>query len=304
MVSLLWFTKTSRISENVYLVDVNMHGKPGSTSVFLVKGEKVAILDTGSNSTVEKLVEGVSNLGIKRDEVVYIMPSHCHFDHAGGAAYLEDEFPNAKVLVSEKDSKRLTAPSIIEKLIEGGKATFGDPNIEMKPIKNFDIVREGDTVDLGKGVDILILDTIGHSRDHISFYEPKNRFMFVGDAAGIHMPKTNKITPTAFPPEFDLEIFVATIKKIESYQPEIIGFAHFGAKAAREGYLSLKDTVKATYKWKNDLIKAYKETPDLEHVTEFIVETYGEQLNEFAPNHARDLARSLAQGFLPMANQK
>ena len=73
---------------------------------------------------------------------------------------------------------------------------------------------------------------------------------------------------------------------------------HFGAKAAREGYLALKDTVKATYKWRNDVTKAYQENSDLEHVTEFIVEKYGDQLNEFAPNHARDLARSLVQGFL------
>lgn len=279
-----------------------MHGKLGSTSVFLVKGEEVAILDSGSNSTVEKLVEGVLNLKINREDVIYIMPSHCHFDHAGGAAYLEDEFPNAKVLVSEKDSKRLTAPSIIEKLIEGGKQTFGDPGIEMKPIKNYDIVKEGDSVNLGKGVEIQILETIGHSRDHISFYEPKNRFMFVGDAVGIHMPKTNKIIPTAFPPEFELETFVATIKKIESFQPEIIGFAHFGAKTAREGYLALKDTIKTTYKWNNDVIKAHKENPDLEYVANFIAKNYGEQLNEFAPNHAIDLARSLAQGFLPMTN--
>jgi len=300
----LWFTKTSRISENVYLVDVGMHGKLGSTSVFLVKGEKAAVLDTGSNGTVKNLVEGVLNLGIKKDEVVYIMPSHCHFDHAGGAAYLEDEFPKARVLVSEKDSKRLSVPSIIEKLIDGGKQTFGDPSIEMKPIKNFDIVKEGDSVDLGNGVEVQILETVGHSNDHISFYEPKNRFMFVGDAVGIHMPQTKTITPTAFPPEFDLETFVATINKIESYLPEIIGFAHFGAKSARDGYLSLKDTVKATYKWKNDIIKAYKEQPDLEHVTEFVVETYGKQLNEFAPNHARDLAHSLAQGFLSTTHQK
>nr|MDO8082442.1 MBL fold metallo-hydrolase [Candidatus Freyarchaeota archaeon] len=300
----MWFTKTSRISENVYLVDVGMHGKLGSTSVFLVKGEKAAVLDTGSNGTVKNLVEGVLNLGIKKDEVVYIMPSHCHFDHAGGAAYLEDEFPKARVLVSEKDSKRLSVPSIIEKLIDGGKQTFGDPSIEMKPIKNFDIVKEGDSVDLGNGVEVQILETVGHSNDHISFYEPKNRFMFVGDAVGIHMPQTKTITPTAFPPEFDLETFVATINKIESYLPEIIGFAHFGAKSARDGYLSLKDTVKATYKWKNDIIKAYKEQPDLEHVTEFVVETYGKQLNEFAPNHARDLAHSLAQGFLSTTHQK
>ncbi len=294
----MWFTKTSKISEKVYLIDVNMNGKPGSTSVFLVKGEKVAVLDTGSNNTVGKLVEGILNMGISRDEVAYIIPSHCHFDHAGGAAYLEDEFPNAKVLVSEKTSKRLTVPAIIEKLVEGGKQTFGDPSIQMKPIKNFDVVREGDSVDLGNGVEIRVLETVGHSRDHISFYEPSSRFMFVGDAAGIHMPETNTITPTAFPPEFDLEAFEATIRKIESYQPEIVGFAHFGAKAAREGYLALKDTIKATYKWRNDITKAYQENSDLEHVTEFIVEKYGDQLNEFAPNHARDLAHSLVQGFL------
>jgi glyoxylase-like metal-dependent hydrolase (beta-lactamase superfamily II) len=303
-VSLLWFTKTSKISENVYLVDVKMHGKLGSTSVFLVKGEKAAVLDTGSNNTVKNLVEGVLSLGIRRDEVAYIMPSHCHFDHAGGAAYLEDEFPKAKVLVSEKDSKRLSIPSIVEKLIEGGKQTFGDPSITMKPIKNFDIVKDGDSVDLGNEVEVQIQETLGHSNDHLSFYEPKNRFMFVGDAAGIHMPQTKTITPTAFPPEFDLETFVATINKIESHPPDIIGFAHFGAKSARDVNLSLKDTVKTAYKWKNDIIKAYKEKPDLEHVTEFIVETYGKQLNEFAPNHARDLAHSLAQGFLFTTNKK
>jgi glyoxylase-like metal-dependent hydrolase (beta-lactamase superfamily II) len=303
-VFLLWFTKTSKINENVYLVDVGMHGKLGSTSVFLVKGEKVAVLDTGSNNTVKNLVEGVLSLGIRRDEVAYIMPSHCHFDHAGGAAYLEDEFPKAKVLVSEKDSKRLSIPSIVEKLIEGGKQTFGDPSITMKPIKNFDIVKDGDSVDLGNGVEIQILETLGHSNDHLSFYEPENRFMFVGDAAGIHMPQTKTITPTAFPPEFNLETFVATINKIESQKPETIGFAHFGAKSARDVHLSLKDTVKAAYKWNNDIIKAYKEKPDLEHVTEFIVETYGKQLNEFAPNHARDLARSLVQGFLSTTNKK
>ena len=297
-VSLLWFTKTSKIGENIYLVDVKMHGKLGSTSVFVVKGEKAAILDTGSNSTVKNLVERVLDLGIKIDDIAYIMPSHCHFDHAGGAAYLEDAFVKARVLVSDKDSKRLTVPAIIEKLVEGGRQTFGDPTIEMKPIKNFDVVKEGDLVNLGNGVEIEILDTVGHSKDHISFYEAKSRFMFVGDAVGIHMPQTKTITPTAFPPEFDLETFVATIRKIESYQPEIIGFAHFGAKTAREGYLSLKDTVKVTYKWNNEIIKVYKEEQDLEKVVEFIVQTYGKGLDEFAPNHARDLARSLAQGFL------
>lgn len=301
---LLWFIKTSKISENVYLVDVNMHGKLGSTSVFLVKGEKAAVLDTGSNSTVKNLVDGVLSLGIKRDEIAYIMPSHCHFDHAGGAAYLEDEFPRARVLVSEKDSKRLTVPAIIEKLIEGGRQSFGISGIEMKPITNFDIVKDGDSVGLGNGVDIQILETVGHSNDHLSFYEPKNRFMFVGDAAGIHMPQTKTITPTAFPPEFDLETFVATINKIESYQPEIIGFAHFGAKSARDGNLSLKDTIKTAYKWNNEIKKVYKEKPDPEYVTEFIVKAYGKQLDEFAPNHAIDLAHSLVQGFLSTRPKK
>ncbi|MEM2144954.1 MAG: MBL fold metallo-hydrolase [Candidatus Jordarchaeaceae archaeon] len=300
----MWFTETSRISENVYLIDVGMHGKLGSTSVFLVKGEKAAVLDTGSNSTVKNLVEGVLGLGIKREEVAYIIPSHCHFDHAGGASFLEDEFPRARILVSEKASKRLSIPQIIEKLVEGGKQTFGDSSIEMKPIKNFDIVKEGDSVDLGGGVEIQILETVGHSNDHISFYEPKSRFMFVGDAAGIHMPQTKTITPTAFPPEFNLETFVVTINKIESYMPEMVGFAHFGAKSGRESYLSLKETVKVTYQWKNDIIKSYKEQPDMKHVTEFLVETYGKQLNEFAPSHAKDLAYSLAQGFLSTTHKK
>ena len=47
-------------------IDVRMHGRPGITGAFLVRGERTALVETGPRSSLEAVLEGLEQAGVER----------------------------------------------------------------------------------------------------------------------------------------------------------------------------------------------------------------------------------------------
>jgi glyoxylase-like metal-dependent hydrolase (beta-lactamase superfamily II) len=91
-----------------HTIDLNMHGFPGITGAFLVRGEKTALIETGPKSSLQHLLAGLEAAGVER--VDYVVVTHIHLDHAGAAGTLAARWPDATVVVHPVGAPHLADP--------------------------------------------------------------------------------------------------------------------------------------------------------------------------------------------------
>jgi metallo-beta-lactamase class B len=111
------------------------------TSAWAVKtSQGIVIIDALDNADEAQhyIEDGLKKLKLNPADIKYVIVSHAHGDHYGGAAYLKKKF-NPKIVMSDIDWK-----------------TFDDPKFDPKRIPLFDeppkrdmAVMDGDTIKLG-----------------------------------------------------------------------------------------------------------------------------------------------------------
>lgn len=226
-----------KINENLFQIDTLMSGRAGYTSVFLVRGERAAILDAGVSINARTILQAVESAGVALDEIACIAITHAHYDHAGGAHELlrilhEKGNSDVKIACSIKPSIYLSRADICEKLMRSGTATEGDMAGDMLAINKefFTVLEDGDSIDLG-GITIRALATPGHANGHLAFHVPEIDFLYAGDACGLLARSddgSSTIAPTAFAPEYKHKTYIKTLRMIADFPARLIGFAHFG----------------------------------------------------------------------------
>ncbi|MEM3616972.1 MAG: MBL fold metallo-hydrolase [Candidatus Bathyarchaeia archaeon] len=253
------------------MIDVEVAGIQRFIASYVLIGEKVAIVETGPTSSIQNLVHGLTRLGIKPDDVSYIAVSHIHLDHGGGVGTLARHFPRAKVIVHEKGAPHLANP---EKLWQQSKMVLGDvAEIYGKPesvsADRIIAAKNDMPFEIGKGIALKVVETLGHASHHLSYYEPLSNGIFVGDAAGIYLNDIDVIVPTT-PSPFRLDIALASLKKLANLKPSVLYYTHFGmAKNAMEKLQAYADQLRL---WANIAKQSLDEGEDLEKISRKIAE--------------------------------
>ncbi|MBN2152121.1 MAG: MBL fold metallo-hydrolase, partial [Candidatus Lokiarchaeota archaeon] len=188
-------TKSGRITEEIHHIDIQAYAVKKLISTFVLETpEAVAIIDTGTSDDVYKLLRFLKKLGISKEKIKYLVPSHYHFDHFGGGwrlwEMLKPENPAVKVLTTQKTHDRLQDTAVH---MQHAKRTFGEFIGEMRPLPEeaFEIV-EPDTPlpipGLGGGKTFQLVSTPGHTADHCSpaLLEKDGHaaFVYCAEAAG------------------------------------------------------------------------------------------------------------------------
>src|SRR5262252_1762272 len=143
---------------------------PGHAAAHLIVDEgRAAFVDVGTNSSVPFLLGALAELGIARAAVDYLLLTHVHLDHAGGAGALMRELPNARAFVHPRGAPHLIDPG---KLIAGSKVVYGEARYaqlygELVPIPAARVheVADGERVRLG-GRTLELIHTPGHALHH------------------------------------------------------------------------------------------------------------------------------------------
>ena len=201
----------------------------------IVDGGRAAFVDVGTNSSVPYLLAALSELGVAREAVDYLLLTHVHLDHAGGAGALMHELPNARALLHPRGAPHMIDPT---KLIAGSQAVYGEERFrsmygELVPIapERVCAVADGERVVLG-GRTLELIHTPGHAQHHYVVVDEAHASIFSGDTFGISYRALDTengafITPSTVPTQFDPEQHLASIDRMLSRTPESIYLMHF-----------------------------------------------------------------------------
>lgn len=201
----------------------------------IVDDGRVALVDTGSNDSLPNVLAALDKLGLGREAVDYIILSHIHLDHAGGAGTLMRELPNAKLVVHPRGSRHMAEPS---KLVAGVTAVYGQEYVdtvygEILPIPAERIIdaHDGLVLPLG-GRELLCIDTPGHAKHHICVVDRKSGAIFTGDMFGLSYREFDVdgrqfILPTTSPTQFDPAEMHASIDRLMSFAPSMMYLTHY-----------------------------------------------------------------------------
>jgi glyoxylase-like metal-dependent hydrolase (beta-lactamase superfamily II) len=243
-------------------------------TVYLVVDDKSALIEAGCPIQAPDILEAVEKVGYNAKELSYIIPTHVHGDHAGGAGLLAQQMPQARVVAHPKAAKFLADPSMIAKLTQGFKQIFGEDAEErfgvMPPIpqEKFVLVEDGESIPLG-GRELKVIYTPGHDPYHLSFLDTKSQGVFCGDAFGGYFPETQIILPSSTPGS-DPHLTLRSMEKLQELNPEFVFFSH--GHSTREAAKIIQLGVDQARQCQDVALKALKAGEGLEGVTRRLIE--------------------------------
>ena len=210
--------------------------RPGLASSHLIVNEgRAAFVDTGANNAIPMLLEALREKAIGSDQVDYVLLTHVHLDHAGGAGLLMEALPNAVAVIHPRGAPHMADPS---KLEAGTRAVYGDKQFEQLygSLKAIDAdrirtVEDGEVLSLS-GRELEFIHTEGHARHHYCIVDRLSNSVFTGDTFGLSYRDldTDKgafVFPTTTPIQFDPEALHASIDRIMAYKPAALFLTHY-----------------------------------------------------------------------------
>lgn len=202
----------------------------------IVDDGRVAFVDTGSNDSLPNALAALARLGLDETAVDYVILTHIHLDHAGGAGSMMRRFPRARLVVHPRGARHMAEPS---KLVAGVSAVYGPEYVktvygEILPVPAERILEapEGMTFRLG-GRELRCLDTPGHARHHICIHDIQTQGVFTGDMFGLSYRENDVdgrqfIFPTTTPTQFEPDAMRDSIARLLALQPQAMYLTHYG----------------------------------------------------------------------------
>lgn len=211
--------------------------RPGfDASYLLVERGQAAVVDVGTSFSTPRILRTLTDKNIAPEAVRYVMVTHVHLDHAGGAGTLMHHLPKAQLVVHPRGAPHLIDPT---KLIAGATAVYGEAHFralygEIVPVAAERVIAAPDNFELNmNGRPLLFLDTPGHARHHYCIYDAASRGIFSGDTFGLSYREFDTdqgpfIFPTTTPVQFDPEAMRASIERLLSFNPQRLYLTHYG----------------------------------------------------------------------------
>jgi glyoxylase-like metal-dependent hydrolase (beta-lactamase superfamily II) len=161
------------------------------------------LIDAGPRCTADELVRVLNKVPIQQ-----IAITHGHEDHIGGLAALRQRFPDARVYAARPTLPLIENPELLG-MQRYRQVIWGKP----QPFSGVHSLDEVEDVIRTPQFTLRAIETPGHSRDHVSYFEPTFRWLFCGDAfiGG---------RDVAWTPEFDMFAIVSSLRTLATLRPE------------------------------------------------------------------------------------
>jgi glyoxylase-like metal-dependent hydrolase (beta-lactamase superfamily II) len=250
------------------------------------------------------VIDALRGLGLDADDLAYLVVSHIHLDHAGGAGDVANAFPNARIVVSDLGARHLVDP---DRLNASSRRVYGDlmdsiyGNCTPIAAERIIAVDGRAELDLGGGRLLDIFATPGHAKHHISMLDNDSGALFVGDSVGVKTPGTGPLRPATPPPDFDLDLAQRSIDRYREIIPQRVYLAHYGAIGPPlESLAEASDRLRA---WADVAREAIAEHDELDHVADTLAARFAADIVTDDEEAARRVGilggyRSNAMGLL------
>lgn len=222
--------------EGISTIDTDFIRAEFGAAYLVVENGRAAFIDTGTNYSAPRMIAALREKGLDIDAVDWVIPTHVHLDHAGGAGELMRLLPNARLVIHPRGKQHMIDPA---RLVAGATAVYGAEAMHstygvIAPVPEERIVEatDGHVVDLA-GRALLCIDTPGHARHHLCVWDARSESFFTGDTFGLSYREFDTvkgafILPTTSPVQFDPDELRASINKMLGYRPQAMFLTHFG----------------------------------------------------------------------------
>ncbi|HOB46344.1 MAG TPA: MBL fold metallo-hydrolase [Zoogloea sp.] len=219
----------------IYAVDSGYTGSGVAAIHLIEEGGRAALVDTGNNAALVHVEQALAETGLSPESVDYVLLTHIHLDHAGGAGAFMQAFPNARLVVHPRGARHMIEPS---KLFAGVSAVYGPERAkalygELIPVPAERVVEATDGLELSlAGRTIRVFDTPGHARHHVCYFDTASRSFFTGDTFGLSYRQLDvagrpSIFPTTTPVQFEPDAMHASVARMEAEQPTAMYLTHY-----------------------------------------------------------------------------
>lgn len=210
------------IGHGVSCID-SQYIRPGLASCYLIEQNgHAAFIDVGTNYTVPLLIELLAKKNIPLENVDYVIPTHVHLDHAGGAGSMMQHAPNAQLIIHPRGARHMIDPS---RLQAGASAVYGEGEFnkhygDLIAIDEQRVTVADDGFNINfQGRTLEFIDTPGHAKHHFCIVDNTSNGVFTGDTFGVAYPElTVNGQPFIFPPsspvDFNPEDWLKSIDKL------------------------------------------------------------------------------------------
>jgi glyoxylase-like metal-dependent hydrolase (beta-lactamase superfamily II) len=220
----------------IHTIDTAFQRDHFDAAYLVVEGGRGAFIDCGTNHSVPRLLAALQQADLAPGDIDFLIVTHVHLDHAGGAGLLMQQLPNAMLVAHPRAAPHLIDPA---KLIAGATAVYGEEEIQRSygaiqpvPEARVRVVEDGETIMLA-GRPLLSIDTPGHARHHHCLWDARSRCWFTGDTFGLSYreldgPQGAFILPTTTPVQFEPSALKASIARMLAYAPDGMYLTHYG----------------------------------------------------------------------------
>jgi len=228
------------LGNGIYCIDARYIQHGIACCYLMVEGDQVAIIETGTAHTAEGIAEALAELELPKESVRYIIPTHVHLDHAGGAGLLMQQYPEAQMLIHPRGARHMVNTT---QLMAGSKAVYGEEKFQQfygelipVPKERVTSVEDGEKYELN-GRALEFRHTPGHAEHHFCVWDSVSEGWFSGDTFGISYHEMGNdlkkdrsdrfIIPTTSPVQFDPAKLLASIDLMMSYNPKKFYLTHY-----------------------------------------------------------------------------
>ena len=262
------------VARGITAIDTFFGGRRRATAAYLLDADEPAIVETGPATSFEPVVAGLERLGIGRTDLAHVVVTHIHLDHAGGVWRIAERFPNATVWVHERGARHLTDPTRLLASVTSiyGAETMASLFGPVEPVaaQRIRALGDGDLIELGRR-HLETVSTPGHAKHHVALVDSATGAVFTGDALGIHPPDARVLRPATPPPDYDLELAIASIERIrERARGAMLLFSHFGPVEEVERICDL--AVERFRAWTDAVGETVERTEDLDEIVRVLQE--------------------------------
>ncbi len=223
------------LGHGITAVDTGFQRARFDASHLLVQDGRAAFVDVGTSFSAPLLLAALARQGLAPEAVDYVILTHVHLDHAGGAGEMMRHLPHARLVVHPRGARHMVDPG---KLWAGATAVYGAEAMRrfygsVVPVEAARVVEAADGFRLSlAGRSLLFLDTPGHARHHVCVWDEASRGVFTGDTFGVAYPELESergafVLPTTTPVQFEPEALHASITRLLELRPEAAYLTHY-----------------------------------------------------------------------------
>ncbi len=220
---------------NTHLIDIDLY-RPRLGGCYLIQdGDELALIDCGTQQSLPQIKNALTDIGADLEQVRWIIPTHVHLDHAGGAGQLMRLCENATLITHPKGLPHMIDPT---HLIAGAVGVYGEAAFNqhfgvLEPIDENRCIAAADqqTFDLGQR-QLTFIHTPGHANHHGCIFDAASAWLYTGDTFGLGYqelaaPKSFLIATTT-PVAFNPDDWQESLDRMLAMNPDAVCLTHFG----------------------------------------------------------------------------